>query len=319
MTSRKSQKIIKKNFEDSPKNEENNEKIKYNSSSSKKNKKIKKIKFKLGEKRRNIKEESSVSSETVQNSIICKTHKIAIEFLCCDKDCFVELCGYCILEHKEHIRSIKAIKDIISDSLKYAKEFLDNPQNLMDQITEKQQIHEKNLDSLMLKLLQIISKKIDSFKNSLNSHRNSSLELINDFKKFQTKNENSIMEIEKIDKEKIDLAKKFINKSNLMNFVNMNVNSCFLSSGIKQIIDQNIKLGFDDVILDSTQPCYSKLLHWFEWGKKKLNLYDIVQNTTRTIDLDIPFKIPSFSRSIILPNCKIYLLGGEEPVNFIIY
>jgi hypothetical protein len=57
-------------------------------------------------------------------------------------------------------------------------------------------------------------------------------------------------------------------------------------------------------------------LHWFEWGKKRLNLYDIVAHTTTTVDLEISFKIPSFSRSILLPSGHIYLMGGEEPEYF---
>lgn len=42
-------------------------------------------------------------------------------------------------------------------------------------------------------------------------------------------------------------------------------------------------------------------------------MYDIVSHTTNMIDLEIAFKIPSFSRSILLPCAKIYLMGGEEP------
>ena len=68
--------------------------------------------------------------------------------------------------------------------------------------------------------------------------------------------------------------------------------------------------------LETTNPNYPKILHWFEWGKKKLNIYDIVENSTFVIDLDIQFKVPSFSRSIILPTVKIYLIGGEEPQYF---
>lgn len=57
-------------------------------------------------------------------------------------------------------------------------------------------------------------------------------------------------------------------------------------------------------------------MHWFEWGKKRLNLYNIISHTTKIIDLDIQYKIPSFSRSILLPDAKIYLMGGEEPEYF---
>ena len=34
------------------------------------------------------------------------------------------------------------------------------------------------------------------------------------------------------------------------------------------------------------------------------------------MDLDINFKIPSFSRSLVIPSGRIYLLGGEEPEYF---
>jgi len=54
-------------------------------------------------------------------------------------------------------------------------------------------------------------------------------------------------------------------------------------------------------------------LHWFEWSKKKLYLYDVVKNCTRIVDLQINFKLPSYSRSIITPTGHIYLMGGEEP------
>ena len=64
-------------------------------------------------------------------------------------------------------------------------------------------------------------------------------------------------------------------------------------------------------MLESFNEDFPKLLHWFEWGKKKLNVYDIIKNRTISFELDIPFKIPGFSRSIILPNSKIYLIGGE--------
>jgi hypothetical protein len=45
-------------------------------------------------------------------------------------------------------------------------------------------------------------------------------------------------------------------------------------------------------------------------------MYDIVKNTTNIVDLEINFKIPSYSRSILLPNGQIFLMGGEEPEYF---
>lgn len=68
--------------------------------------------------------------------------------------------------------------------------------------------------------------------------------------------------------------------------------------------------------LETSLPNASKILHWFDWGKKKVNVYDIVKNTSECLELDINFKIPSFSRSIIVPSGDIYLMGGEEPEYF---
>lgn len=57
-------------------------------------------------------------------------------------------------------------------------------------------------------------------------------------------------------------------------------------------------------------------MHYFEWGKKKIIIYDLSLNETHSIELNINFKIPSFSRSVMSPNGKIYLMGGEEPDYF---
>ena len=55
------------------------------------------------------------------------------------------------------------------------------------------------------------------------------------------------------------------------------------------------------------------MLHWFDWSKKRLYIYDILKNCSRIIDLQINFRIPSYSRSVITPLGQIFLMGGEEP------
>jgi hypothetical protein len=42
-----------------------------------------------------------------------------------------------------------------------------------------------------------------------------------------------------------------------------------------------------------------KYLHWFEWGKRKLTLYNLATKNCEIVDLHIQFKIPSFSRSLM--------------------
>lgn len=55
-----------------------------------------------------------------------------------------------------------------------------------------------------------------------------------------------------------------------------------------------------------------KYLHWFEWEKKDLHLFDVVNYSHKIVKLIIAFKIPVFSRSIMIPNGNIYLMGGED-------
>jgi len=54
-----------------------------------------------------------------------------------------------------------------------------------------------------------------------------------------------------------------------------------------------------------------KFLHWFEWGKKILHLFDVVNISHKILELKIDFNIPLFSWSVISKEGEIYLLGGE--------
>eukprot|EP01017_Pseudomicrothorax_dubius_P040136 TRINITY_DN6241_c0_g1_i1.p1 TRINITY_DN6241_c0_g1~~TRINITY_DN6241_c0_g1_i1.p1 ORF type:complete len:443 (-),score=91.71 TRINITY_DN6241_c0_g1_i1:124-1452(-) len=85
---------------------------------------------------------------------------------------------------------------------------------------------------------------------------------------------------------------------------------------IKRAVEDFVSYNSENSQIETTRFGCPKIVHWFEWGKKKLNVYDIIANVTSTLELDIPFKIPSFSRSIIIPSGHIYLLGGEEPEYF---
>lgn len=87
-----------------------------------------------------------------------------------------------------------------------------------------------------------------------------------------------------------------------------------------ELFDDSVKIVKNGVTLESTDPNVPKvsrqimqILHWFEWNKKKLYIYDVLTNNSAIIDLQINFKIPSYSRSVLTPVGHIYLLGGEEP------
>lgn len=52
------------------------------------------------------------------------------------------------------------------------------------------------------------------------------------------------------------------------------------------------------------------MLHWFEWQKKKIHLFDITFHNHKIYDLNID-NIASYSRSGITDDGKIFLIGGQ--------
>ena len=48
---------------------------------------------------------------------VCRCHSLPVEFLCLKRGCFRELCGHCLLIHKEHVADVKPLKDVIHSAL----------------------------------------------------------------------------------------------------------------------------------------------------------------------------------------------------------
>ncbi len=88
-------------------------------------------------------------------------------------------------------------------------------------------------------------------------------------------------------------------------------NDKYMRSQMNEVISQNLCIVNNEHSLESSYENTPKLLHWFEWGKNKLIIYDIVANKTEEVQLDVEFKVPAFSRSVMLKDSRIYLMGGE--------
>lgn len=54
-----------------------------------------------------------------------------------------------------------------------------------------------------------------------------------------------------------------------------------------------------------------KILHWFDWSKKIIHLFDVYSKTHEAIDLQMSFDVPNFSRSVVNREGEIFLIGGE--------
>ena len=85
----------------------------------------------------------------------------------------------------------------------------------------------------------------------------------------------------------------------------------YIHESISKMIKNYINLNEGDVNLNSTNEDVPKYLHWFEWEKKVLNLFDTVNYNHKIIDLVTNYQIPLYCRSIIIPEGKIFLFGGE--------
>jgi hypothetical protein len=93
------------------------------------------------------------------------------------------------------------------------------------------------------------------------------------------------------------------------------VESNVILDQFSKILDNNISFTVGGVALNTTQATVPKFLHWFEWEKRDLHLFNVVDYSYQIVKLVIPFKIPLFSRSIMVPSGGIFLIGGEDSEN----
>ena len=261
--------------------------------------------------------ELSLSEES-----LCKQHGSKIEFICQDPNCLRELCGYCILSHKEHINIITSVKDIV-------KSFLDtehvmsnqlNQHNTTEMFDEIGIYYQKNMkltETLSKKLYSVIDTRTAELQNQITGIFEDSTNMVENLATLK-KQAPEMMNEELYSQEHIDLIKSHLKfqhcaKNNISLTPPLSFSIDNISADLQNSLNTNVIFDNKKQNLETTYEGIPKILHWFEWGKKRLNVYDIVTNTTNYVELDITFKIPSFSRSIILPNGHVYLLGGEEP------
>ncbi len=107
-----------------------------------------------------VSEEIRSDGELSQTICYCSKHKdLKIEFICVNPKCLKELCSYCILEHKEHIKYIKAIQNVVQDIYDHFQDF--SVGNVQEQILEHQSKSLNSLENISEKLNKILFTKIN--------------------------------------------------------------------------------------------------------------------------------------------------------------
>lgn len=263
------------------------------------------------------KKNNKAESEIEQS--YCEIHKgNRIDFICTYPRFIQEMCSYCILEHKKFIHDIHPINMVV-DKFKTKLDNESIPQ-IQDKINVAQGENLGKLEKIQEKIRDKVNVLINRYKETLISddhHLSDSINNIIDFKNHFIDGAKQIQENLKnnvIDKRSLIILKKYMQDRKVEKCNGFIVETNLLLQQIERALENNITYVQDACVVNSTNEGVQKYLHWFEWEKRDLHLFDVTRYTHKTIRLVIPFKIHPFSRSIITPNGYIYLLGGEDKI-----
>lgn len=238
--------------------------------------------------------------------------------MCTSKGCLKDLCSYCILEHQAHINSIRTIESLVEEAAKFYQKF--DPAGAQETILSTQNASIREIDSYMTEFLTYFNKKITRLKSDIIAQDKKLLENVVSKEVFLANSKHVSSRRLDIDEQQLSMLQNYLKSDGIQEIppIKLEIDNFITKFG--EIFDDNVKVVKNGVSFETTDPKvpkvskqFTQILHWFEWNKKKLYIYDILTNNSTIIDLQINFKIPSYSRSVLIPLGHIYLLGGEEP------
>jgi hypothetical protein len=180
----------------------------------------------------------------------------------------------------------------------------------------------KDFESLAESLKSLLHEKINIFKSKLINEDNAicdSLISIGNFKQhFNLADFNNNFQMlcsstHNVSFDSLNLLKECIRSKEKSLSNGYCIEDDIITEEFSKILNNNISFMVGTQSYNSTNRSVSKMLHWFEWEKRELHLFDVVKYSYKSIKLIIPFKIAPFSRSIVIPEGKIFLIGGEDP------
>lgn len=258
--------------------------------------------------------QTSTSPETAESC--CKSHfGQRIEFLCKNRACLRELCSFCILSHKEHIEEISPLRDIVTESIQRFEDM--NVKQLQSTIYSTQTRCINDFSELVDKLKDILCNKVNYFKEQLVSVDEKAVAQLEHFRTFKQHfsgvQSHSAQQPLRFAPEAISALKMCLLSAARTTSNGYLIEEKIILEQFAKVLSNNISFTIGGVSLNTTTPGVAKYLHWFEWEKRDLHLFNVVDYSYQVVKLVIPFKIPPFSRSIMVPSGEIYLIGGEDP------
>lgn len=220
-----------------------------------------------------------------------------------------------------------SIKDILKKTVKESKVTIrcnrknSFPVAMKKQLVESQTKNLGKLDTIYEEFQGIFKKKMERIRDDIILNDNLRKRVLEEYDIFLKESESTLSEDLPITDSLLDLLRDYLKLDFKKRDTSLEVRAESLRNGIDKLIDETIQILPRGISIQTTQSDAPKVneqrtnnqaLHWFEWGKRKLYLFDVENISLRVIDLVINFEIPSFSRSLIAPDGKIFLMGGEE-------
>ena len=242
----------------------------------------------------------------------CESHLgQKLEFMCRARGCLEPLCAFCILEHKEHIQEIAPLKEIVQENVRYFGEA--SVEELQGGVLFTQSRSLRDFEALAEKLKSLLHRHINAFKERLIREDESacvSLHNVVAFKQFFQRSENAVSAFTP---EGVGLIRECLRSKEKSLQHGYLIEERLILDQFAKLLNDNISFTVGGQCFNSTEVSVPKLLHWFEWEKREVHLFDVANSSYRSVKLVVPFKVPPFSRSVLLPEGKVLLLGGEDP------
>lgn len=260
-----------------------------------------------------------VSEEQEDNVFFCEKHPgNRVEFICTSPKNIKELCSHCLLDYKNYINDIHLISDVVEQyKAKLVRE--DIPQ-IQNKITETQGNSLSKLEDTCTMIREKVNKVINCFRQNLiydDQKLADGFNNVRDFKTHFVDNADVIahsLKNNNLDRHSLLVLKKFMQDKPVERCNKFTIETNLLLEQVERALENNITYVQDTCNVNSTDEGFGKFMHWFEWEKRNLHLFDVTRYSLKTIKLIIPFNIYPFSRSIITSDGIIYLLGGEDKI-----
>lgn len=245
------------------------------------------------------------------SELICTKHENRpLEFLCTNSECLNELCSLCLLTHKAHIEEVFPLGELVQRNVEECqhKKF----EELQEDLQKSQTAAFKELDVFSEKIKDALSVTIDKMKEQLIREDDKISKYLETYSNIRSKFLHLQTNVNRMDGPSLKSLKEMMRSQRSMNFNSFVIEDNLAKRQFTQMLANNITLVTQGCNPNSTDKDVPKYLHWFEWEKRDLHLFNVVTYSHRVQKLGIFFKIPPFSRSVVIPDGRIFLLGGED-------